>query len=350
MKIVAITPNRKMDTLATLVIDGLYDNGIEVIATDWGNNVKRVYSDDEIIEHSKDADYIFVIWGKVRDNSPPKYYLLDKINRPEVTAYVDGSEWTCTGKIDSPTQVRESVTDHSRIKGSPWINEEMYNKCRWYFKRIVFPEDLHRSKIIPCYIGAHNSYFTNTIVDKTNDILCSFGGNAGHTHNGLREPVYNYLYDTFITDKSLSHVKTIIGQKLDTKAYFNAIKQSYISISAWGAGNCCRRMWETIANKTCCFIQKPFIEYPNKFVDGESCVYYSNMEEFIHKLEYYLNNKQECIRIGENGYKHIQKYHTGKHRVKYMLNVMKGIPWQQASDESIVEEKVVDKIHENQNG
>ena len=65
MKIITITPDRKMDTLGTLVIDGFYDNGIEVIATDWGNNVKRIYSDDEVIEHSKDADYIFVIWGKV---------------------------------------------------------------------------------------------------------------------------------------------------------------------------------------------------------------------------------------------------------------------------------------------
>ena len=40
MKIIAITPNRKMDTLAIFIIDGLYDIGVDVIATDFGNNVK----------------------------------------------------------------------------------------------------------------------------------------------------------------------------------------------------------------------------------------------------------------------------------------------------------------------
>jgi spore maturation protein CgeB len=89
-------------------------------------------------------------------------------------------------------------------------------------------------------------------------------------------------------------------------------------------------MWEIISNKTCCFIQKPFIIYPNKFVDGESCVYYETLSEFKEKLNYYLNNKDECIRIGKNGYEHTKKYHTGKVRVQYMLNVIKGIPWQEA--------------------
>lgn len=32
--------------------------------------------------------------GKVNGNIPPKYFLLDKIKRPNITAYIDGSEWT----------------------------------------------------------------------------------------------------------------------------------------------------------------------------------------------------------------------------------------------------------------
>ena len=71
MKIVAITPNRKEDTLAIFIIDGLYDIGVDVIATDFGNNVKKVYTDDEIIEHSKDADYIFAFAGKYGYNGVP---------------------------------------------------------------------------------------------------------------------------------------------------------------------------------------------------------------------------------------------------------------------------------------
>ena len=71
---------------------------------------------------------------------------LDKINRPEVTAYIDGSEWTCTGKIDSPNQPREALINLNRHRGDPWIDEEIYEKCSWYFKRIVFEEDLAQIK------------------------------------------------------------------------------------------------------------------------------------------------------------------------------------------------------------
>ena len=328
MKIIAITPDRKMNTLATLVIDGLYDLGIEVIATDSGNGVQpdHIYTDDEVIEHSKDADYIFAIFCKVKNCNPPKYYLLDKINRPEVTAYITDSEWTCTSNPDSPSQPAECLTDLRRHRGNPWIDEEMYEKCRWYFKRIVFEEDLERDKIIPCYIGSWNEYFNldGLNFDKEFDYYCSFGGNAGHINNGLRSPIYQYL---------LEHQKdynSIVGERLEYYDYLETIKKSFIGISAWGAGNCCRRMWEIISNGTCCFIQKPFIIYPHKFVDGESCVYYETIGEFKEKLDYYIHNKEECIRIGKNGYNHTKKYHTGKARVEYMLKVMEGTPWQEA--------------------
>ena len=81
-------------------------------------------------------------------------------------------------------------------------------------------------------------------------------------------------------------------------------------------------MWEILSNKTCCFIQKPFIIYPDKFVDGESCVYYETIDEFKEKLDHYLQNKDECIRIGNNGYEHVLKYHTPTKRVNYMLEIM----------------------------
>jgi hypothetical protein len=328
MKIIAITPDKKMNTLATLVVDGMNELGIDVIATDTGNNVRKVYTDDEVIEHSRDADYVMVLFGKHKHNNPNKTYLLDRINRPEITAYVTDSEWTCTSYTDSKTQVKECLTDMSRHRGNPWIDEEMYDKCRWYFKRIVFEEDLEREKIIPCYIGAWDEYFQLDGVHWTKeyDYYCSFGGHAGHTNNGLRAPVYEYL----LTHSKNPDLKTLVGQRFGYQQYLENINKSFIGISAWGAGNCCRRMWEILSNKTCCFIQKPFIIYPHKFVDGVSCVYYSNMDEFKEKLDYYIKNKDEAVRIGLEGYNHVKRHHTGRKRVEYMLNVMKGVPWQQA--------------------
>ena len=61
MKVIAITPDRKMNTLSTLVVDGLYDLGVEIIATDFGNNVRQVYSDDEVIAADYNADNIIDI-------------------------------------------------------------------------------------------------------------------------------------------------------------------------------------------------------------------------------------------------------------------------------------------------
>ena len=74
MKIIAITPDKKMNTLATLVVDGMNELGIDVIATDAGNNVRKVYTDDEVIEHSRDADYVMVLFGKHKHNNPNKTY------------------------------------------------------------------------------------------------------------------------------------------------------------------------------------------------------------------------------------------------------------------------------------
>ena len=162
MKIVAITPDRKKDMLAAGIIHGLNTLGHEIIASDPGNNVINHYSEDYVVENSKDADVIIVFWGKIRGNHrSPKYHLLDKINRPDVTAYVDGSEWTMTGYSDTGSetvavdwtdppgqrvsrQLAEAKTDPARHRGSPWINEKMFNYAKWYFKRECYPKDFKK--------------------------------------------------------------------------------------------------------------------------------------------------------------------------------------------------------------
>ena len=43
MKIIAITPDRKTDTIARMTIQGLHDLKCNVIATSMGNFVKKEY-------------------------------------------------------------------------------------------------------------------------------------------------------------------------------------------------------------------------------------------------------------------------------------------------------------------
>ncbi len=306
MKVIAITPDKKEDYLTSCIVEGLYKNHIEVIATDYGNNIREIFSDKEIIKHSKNADFILAFFGKVRGNRPPKYYLLEKINRPDLTAYIDGSEWTYTAYKEKNQKKR---------KGNNWINQEMYNYCKWYFKRECYPEDA-KLGIIPLIFSAVEKNFRKYHLKKEIDVLCSFG----QVRTGLRKKVENYC-------RKLQRrgFKVVIGHNYKYSEYLKLISLSYITIDALGGGDCCTRFWEIIANKSCCVSQKYKILFPDKFTDGHDFVEYSSIKEFKKKLNYYLNNREICLKIAERGYQHLLKFHTSKERVNYLLSKMKEI-------------------------
>ena len=156
MKIIVIVPRRE-EFLACEVLKGLHRKGVELITSSPLTNIRnayancspvdigandipntKYYSDDDIIEHSKSADYIFVLWSKFaspNDNSfGGKLNLLDKINAPEKTVFIDGSEYSWTGhRVDG--QSRKDIS--TCTKGLPWINQEMREKSNWYFKRTI---------------------------------------------------------------------------------------------------------------------------------------------------------------------------------------------------------------------
>jgi hypothetical protein len=320
MKIVALTPDRKLDAICSVIIEGMNDYGVEVIASDPGNSVINYYSDEEVIQHSKDADYIFAFFGKVRGNRSPKYYLLNEINRPDVTAYIDGSEWTATGYPDGDkvvsapwgnvnSQVYESKFDPKRCKGTPWINDQMYAYCRWYFKRECYPED-KKIGLIPLNVGCQNKFFGGYDLKKDIDVFCSFG----QLNNGYRYEIVRSCER--LRDEGYN---VIIAKGLEYQEYLKLINRSYISISSWGAGNSCMRLYENMANASCCFAQRTEIKFIDKPEDGYHYVEYSSMEEFERKLRSYLVNKEKCIDVGRRGLDFVSQKHTGRARFSYML-------------------------------
>ncbi|MFX0073194.1 MAG: hypothetical protein ACFFAO_19115 [Candidatus Hermodarchaeota archaeon] len=271
MKVIAIMP-KLFDYLISSIVEGLYKNNIEVIASEASNNSQKVYSKKEIIKHSKDADYILVMRGKVKGNIPPKYFLLDKINKPNITAFIDGSEWTYSG-FPEKHQIIESLTNPNRRKGTKWINTRMFNYCRWYFKRECYPEDKQQG-IIPLLYAAEDKNFGKYDFEKKVDVFCSFG----QKFTGLRYEVEN------VCRKLKSEgFEIIIKNRLPYEEYKKLISKSYICIDAWGAGDCTGRIWEIFANKSCCFSQKYNILFPNSFKDGYNYVEYSTIEEFEKK-------------------------------------------------------------------
>ena len=329
MKIVAITPRQKTDALTSLIIEGMKDSEIEIIASDTGNGVNREYSDEDIVHHARDADYIFTFFGKSGGSQPhPKYYLLDRINMPDKSVYIDGSEWTSTGHADNNSQIMAQFNDNGpihaqafeakfnslRYRGEPWINEEMLLKCRWYFKRECYPEDSEKG-IIPLPFGMLNSYFNPPRLFKDIDLFCAFG----QKYTGLRFEVDDYCKN-FASKKHT----VCVGGSLSREEYRHYLSRCHVGVSAWGGGNCCMREWEIIASNACCFIQRPMIMMPDRPQDGIHWVEYSSVNEFSEKLDFYMNKIDECIKISNTGYNFAKEHHTGKARVKYMLDIMRG--------------------------
>jgi hypothetical protein len=314
MKIVVIPPKQKLDYLAETIIEGLYKNKIDVYSSELGNGIKGedVYTDKEIIEHSKDCDYIFVIWGKVKRNFPgPKYYLLDKINQLEKVVFIDGSEWTSTGH-PLPNQVKDSKHNPLLRRGEPWINESMFEKSKWYFKRECYDEDVDRG-IIPLLFGAVDRNFFNGSVEKKYDVFCSYG----QMNDGLRLETYN------ICKKLREEGYNVIVEKgFPYEIFKEKLASSWIGINAWGGGDDCARLWETLANKTMAMTQEYRIEFPYDFIDGENIVKYKSVNEFEYKIREYLNDKEKIKEISESGYDHLLNYHTSQKRVEYILGII----------------------------
>ena len=66
-------------------------------------------------------------------------------------------------------------------------------------------------------------------------------------------------------------------------------------------------------------------ELPDVFNIGEDLEIYSNEDELIGKLEYYLTHEADRIEIAENGRKKVEKYHNYPERILEMLEAAFGV-------------------------
>ena len=193
-----------------------------------------------------------------------------------------------------------------------WINQRFFNYCRWYFKRECYPKDV-KNGIVPLLFAVEDKFFGNYNVQKKLDVFYSFGQNL----TGLRLSI-----EKVCRKLKKEGYKILIESGFPYKKYLRLISSSFITIDAWGGGDCNARIWEIFANKSCCFSQKYNIVFPNSFTDGYNYVEYSTINQFEKKIRNYLRNREECQQIAERGYQHMIKFHTSKERVKYMLDIL----------------------------
>lgn len=338
MKIVVIVPHRE-EFLACEILKGLHRKGVELITSAPLDHIRtayancspinigaddipctKVYTDDEIVEHGKTADYIFVLWSKfaapTATSFGAKLYLLDRINRPEVTVFIDGSEYSWTGHRMHGQNRRDIF---SCEKGMPWINHEIRDKVKWYFKRETYADDITEHKIIPCPYPFRIED-RQSPSEKTIGLICAFG----QTSTGLRSDVQNAC-------RNIKHHLPILADKLSggRQRYLELLNQSFVAVDAWGGGDCTVRRNEAIINSVALCAQRWGIIEPFSFKDEKNIIYYNTVDEFIEKMDFYLSNLDKLIEIGNNGYEHALKYHTTEKRIEYIFDVInEKIKWE----------------------
>ncbi len=65
--------------------------------------------------------------------------------------------------------------------------------------------------------------------------------------------------------------------------------------------------------------QADFMEH---FIPGEDFVYYENRQDLTEKVAYYLSREEERKQIALSGYEKVKQFHTYRHRVAKMLQVI----------------------------
>lgn len=106
--------------------------------------------------------------------------------------------------------------------------------------------------------------------------------------------------------------------------YLEHIAKSKIGVSVRGWGRDSLRRFEIPLYETLLFTHDIGIETPYPFEDEKTCVMFKDdLSDFQEKLEYYLQDENECRRIAKAGKKHLYRYHTTRERVDWMLSKIK---------------------------
>jgi len=106
-------------------------------------------------------------------------------------------------------------------------------------------------------------------------------------------------------------------------SYYKSLLRSKINIEGLPGNGAfyTGRMMESLANGCCYFYPIPAynVDFPNGLIDGEDFIIYSNGEDLIDKVEYYLSHEDEMRTIAKNGFNKLLKYHTSEVRAKEFI-------------------------------
>ena len=232
---------------------------------------------------------------------------------PEKDIIIDYNDWTDTRNV-------------------PYDKLDLVGK---YFKRSMVKKEQGISKeiieysreIIPISYGIRSDfieYDKNFEFVKYNyDICCMFNGGGG-----FRSIIPNII-NKYQGEKFVGFVTDCQNRYgvVNTK-YFEILKTSKIIVTAnppnWEGDF---RLWEALlmGNLVLCdkMLLPSIIKYPLE--NKKHLVYYSNPQELVYLINYYINNETERNKIAKEGREYCLKYHKFSDRVLEVIEVISNI-------------------------
>jgi len=195
----------------------------------------------------------------------------------------------------------------------PDLTEWLGNpRIRGYFKRELLACADFGPHVFPCPFAYADDHVPETVA--TPRAIPLFW--AGQRAFGLRR-----LY--------LERMEALLGERFDKSysqaEYAEALRGSRIGIHIFGAGFDCVRYWELPAHGCLLFSERPPTRIPHNFRDGETAVFFDDLEELETKLQHYLARPEEAAVIARAGHDHFKRHHTGSARARQVLGWIEGV-------------------------
>ena len=137
----------------------------------------------------------------------------------------------------------------------------------------------------------------------------------------LRDRVHHRLVEKDL--KLFWNRQTAVSDRISsTEEYATKMNECKIWIATTGPVlDVSPRYFEVILSKTLLFCNEMPKQYEGVFIDGVNCVTYKNdLSDFDEKLNFYLTNESERVKIIENAYDTFLNNYTSKHMCLKLLN------------------------------
>lgn len=117
------------------------------------------------------------------------------------------------------------------------------------------------------------------------------------------------------------------GSRPSPEEYHAMMAESLITFSWNGLPHVknwdCNRFWESLAYGLVVVAERPRIQIPDPFVDGEHLVYVDDYREIPQQVRRLLDDEIRARRIAANGQAHFLSHHTSERRAAYVLEEVK---------------------------